>query len=123
MFGGDQEAALRPGTENVPAIVGLGVALAHRADDFKSVAAATRDMRDAFEAGLAKRGLVRAVNGSGAPRLPNTSNIHFLAMDGEALVVQLDQRGVRCPQSSACTNQRPEPSYVLRAMGLSERQA
>ena len=123
MFGGDQEAALRPGTENVPAIVGLGVALAHRADNFEAVATATRDMRDAFEAGLAKRGLVRAVNGSGAPRLPNTSNIHFLDMDGEALVVQLDQRGVRCSQSSACTNQRPEPSYVLRAMGLSERQA
>ena len=63
------------------------------------------------------------MNGSGAPRLPNTSNVHFLDMDGEALVVRLDQAGVRCSQSSACTNQRPEPSYVLRAMGLSERQA
>ncbi len=123
MFGGEQETALRPGTENVPAIVGLGVALALRENRFETVAGATREMRDAFEAGLARRGLARAVNGSGADRLPNTSNVRFLDLDGEALVVRLDQTGVRCSQSSACTNQRPEPSYVLRAMGLSEHEA
>lgn len=123
MFGGEQEAALRPGTENVPAIVGLGVAMALRADRFEAAESATREMRDAFEAGLARRGLVRAVNGSDAPRVPNTSNVRFLDLDGEALVVQLDHMGVRCSQNSACTNQRPEPSYVLRAMGLSEPEA
>ena len=123
MYGGEQEMALRPGTENIPAIVGFGVAMALRADRFEAVAATTREMRDAFESGLANRGLLHSVNGSGVPRLPNTSNVRFLDMDGEALVVRLDQAGVRCSQSSACTNQRPEPSYVLRAMGLSEHEA
>ena len=123
MFGGSQEGSLRPGTENVPGIVGLGVALALRNERFGSVAAATRDLRRAFESGLAKRGLVGGVNGLGADRLPNTSNVRFLDMDGEALTARLDQLGVRCSQSSACTNRRPEPSYVLRAMGLSEHQA
>ena len=122
-FGGDQEGSLRPGTENVPGIVGLGVALALRDQRFDAVAQATREMRDAFERKLAQRGVVRSVNGYRAERLPNTSNIQFLDMDGEALAVRLDQAGVRCSQSSACTNHRPEPSYVLRAMGLTEQQA
>lgn len=123
VFGGTQEDSLRPGTENVPGIVGFGVALSLRHDRFESVAKATREMRDAFELGLVKRGLVRAINGSGAGRLPGTSNLHFLGIDGEALTIRLDQMGVRCSQSSACTNQRPEPSYVLRAMGLTESEA
>lgn len=122
-FGGDQEGSLRPGTENVPGIVGLGVALALRNQRFAPVSEATGEMRDAFERSLIQRGLVRRVNGYRADRLPNTSNIHFLDMDGEALTVRLDQAGVRCSQSSACTNRRPEPSYVLRAMGLTESQA
>lgn len=57
------------------------------------------------------------------PRLPNTSNARFLDLDGEALVARLDQMGVQCSQSSACTNRRPEPSHVLRAMGISEHEA
>lgn len=122
-FGGDQEGSLRPGTENLPGIVGLGAALRLRRQRFDAVARATLEMRDAFEAKLARRGLVRRVNGCGAARLPNTSNIQFLDLDGEALTVRLDQMGVRCSQSSACTNHRPEPSHVLRAMGLTEPQA
>lgn len=123
VFGGDQEGSLRPGTENVPGIVGLGVALALREQRFDAVAEATRELRDAFERKLIQRGLVRRVNGHQTDRLPNTSNIQFLDMDGEALAVRLDQAGVRCSQSSACTNRRPEPSYVLRAMGLTESEA
>lgn len=122
-FGGDQEDSLRPGTENLPGIVGLGVALWMRCQRFDAVAHATRELRDALEGKLARRGLVRCVNGYGATRLPNTSNIQFLDLDGEALTVRLDRMGVRCSQSSACTNRRPEPSYVLRAMGLTEPQA
>ena len=80
-------------------------------------------MRDAFEHDLLRRGLVRKFNGAGAERLPNTSNALFLDVDGEALVIRLDQAGIQCSQSSACTNQRPEPSYVLRAMGLTESDA
>ena len=123
VFGGSQEDSLRPGTENVPGIVGFGVALALRHDRFGAVATATKAMRDAFELGLVRKGLVRMVNGSRAARLPGTSNVHFLDMDGEALTIRLDQMGVRCSQSSACTNQHPEPSYVLRAMGLMESEA
>ena len=62
-------------------------------------------------------------NGSRANRLPNTSNVQFRDIDGEALAIRLDQMSVRCSQSSACTNHRPEPSYVLRAMGLTESEA
>ena len=68
-------------------------------------------------------GLLAAVNGGTTSRLPNTTNLQFAAVDGEALTIRLDQQGVRCSQSSACTNQKPEPSYVLRAMGLTESQA
>lgn len=123
LFGGSQEQSLRPGTENVPAIVGFGVAASLRAARLGAIALLTREMRDAFELGLRRAGLVRGFNGDGAERLPNTSNALFLDTDGEALVVRLDQAGVRCSQSSACTNQRPEPSYVLRAMGLTESEA
>ena len=63
------------------------------------------------------------VNGDARTRVCNTTNLLFDGVDGEALVARLDQRGIRCSQSSACTNQRPEPSHVLRAMGLSEEEA
>jgi cysteine desulfurase len=123
VFGGSQENSLRPGTENVPGIVGLGVALSLRHDRLDDVAAVTLRMRDFFESRLAQRGLVRTFNGARANRLPNTSSVQFGDIDGEALSIRLDQMSVRCSQSSACTNQRPEPSYVLRAMGLSESEA
>ena len=64
-----------------------------------------------------------AINGDPDMRVCNTTNLLFRGVDGQALVARLDQEGVRCSQSSACTNQRPEPSYVLRAMGLSESEA
>jgi len=122
-FGGAQEAKVRPGTENLPAIVGLAEALAIRASRFGEVAAQTRSLRDRFERNLIDAGLVAGVNGGPGERLPNTSNLRFEKVDGEALTIRLDQAGVRCSQSSACTNQKPEPSYVLRAMGLSEDEA
>jgi len=123
LFGGDQEGSLRPGTENVPGLIGLGVACLHRTRRFDAVAAATQKMRDAFEGHLSSRGFILAVNGVGAERLPGTSNVLFRDIDGEALVLQLDRAGIQCSQSSACTSRRPEPSYVLRAMGLSESDA
>jgi cysteine desulfurase len=64
-----------------------------------------------------------AINGTTKSRVCNTSNLRFSGLDGQALVARLDQAGIRCSQSSACTNHRPEPSYVLRAMGLSEEEA
>ena len=123
VYGGTQEGGLRPGTENLPGIIGLACALELRTLRFDSVAEHTQRLRDRFESSLVERGLVVSVNGGGAPRLPNTSNIRFTEIDGEALTIRLDQHGIRCSQSSACTNQKPEPSYVLRAMGLSEDEA
>ena len=123
LYGGSQEHGIRAGTENVPGIVGLGVALEARRERMEASAAATREMRDTFEASLSETGIVSRVNGSAAPRLPNTSNLCFQSIDGEALTIRLDQLGIWCSQSSACTNHRPEPSYVLREMGLSEDEA
>ena len=122
-YGGTQEGALRPGTENLPGIAGLGVALELRASRFERVVAHTLELRTFFESELGTAGVIDEVNGSRAERLTNTSNVRFARIDGEALVVRLDQVGVRCSQSSACTNHKPEPSYVLRAMGLSETEA
>lgn len=122
-FGGSQERAIRPGTENVPGILGLGEALEIRTGRFDTVVEQVRELRDSFESQLISSGLVAGVNGSSVSRLGNTSNIQFDAVDGEALILRLDQAGVRCSQGSACTNRKPEPSYVLRAMGLSEEQA
>ena len=122
-YGGSQEGSLRPGTENVPAIVGLGRAFELRAHRFTLVSEQTKRLRERFESRLIEKGLVAGINSGGAPRLPNTSNVRFAGIDGEALTIRLDQVGVCCSQSSACTNQKPEPSYVLRAMGLSETEA
>lgn len=122
-FGGSQERSLRPGTENLAGIIGLGVALEIRAARFEVVARTTRNLRDRFEALLEAKGVVAGVNGRAVERLPNTSNIRFSEVDGEALVIRVDLAGIRCSQSSACTNSKPEPSYVLRAMGLSESEA
>ena len=121
--GGGQESGLRPGTENLPAAVGLAVALRHRAERLQQVITHLAALRDRFERGLTDAGVVQTINGRDVPRLPNTSSVTFKGVDGEALLLRLDQEGVRCSQSSACTNRKPEPSYVLRAMGLSEDEA
>lgn len=122
-FGGPQEFGLRPGTENLPAIIGFGVAAQSRRTRFAAVERQLRTLRDAFEERVA--GLVSDVhiNGRAAERLSNTGNLRFTGVDGQALVARLDQAGVRCSQSSACTSRHPEPSYVLRAMGLSSDEA
>ncbi len=123
--GGEQETGLRAGTENIPGIVGVGVALKVRMARFREVADRVGTLGAAFEKSLrdSEPRLIRQFNGSGVDRLPGTSNVCFLDTDGEAMTIRLDQTGVRCSQSSACTNHRPEPSYVLRAMGLSEAEA
>ena len=121
--GGGQESGIRPGTENLPAVVGLAVALEHRSERLHRIMADLGALRHRFETGLKEAGMVEAINGADAPRIPNTSSITFKGVDGEALLLRLDQEGVQCSQSSACTNRKPEPSYVLRAMGLSEDEA
>ena len=122
-FGGAQEQQLRPGTENLPGIAGFGVAAELRLQNFEEIVSSLLRLRNHFE-GLVFVAIPRVyTNGGSVERICNTSNLRFEGVDGQALVAQLDSAGIRCSQSSACTAQIPEPSYVLRAMGLTEEEA
>ena len=121
--GGAQESGRRAGTENVPGIAGMGCAARLREGSLGETINRLGSLRDRLEGEIMDRCGGVSVNGDSRSRVCNTTNLLFHGVDGEALVARLDQRGVRCSQSSACTNQRPEPSHVLRAMGLSEEEA
>ncbi len=121
--GGDQESGMRAGTENVPGIAGMGCAATIRAGSLPETITRLGKLRDLFESEVMDRCPGVSLNGGRATRVCNTTNLLFDGVDGQALVARLDQRGIRCSQSSACTNHRPEPSHVLRAMGLSEEEA
>jgi cysteine desulfurase len=123
MHGGEQEGGFRGGTPNLLGIVGFGAAAAERSSRLAEVLSAMIASRDRFEAAVRAQLGDTAINAGAAPRLPNTSNILFRGIDGQALVARLEQRGLYCSQTTACTSRRPEPSYVLRAMGLSEADA
>jgi len=116
--GGRQERSRRAGTENVPAIVGFGVAarlgLANLAPDAQRLAALCQQL----ESGILGSVPGTAVNGSGAPRVPNTTNISFERVEAESLLIALDLEGVAVSTGSACSSGTLEPSHVLRAMGL-----
>jgi len=121
--GGPQENDLRAGTENLPGIVGFGKAAEVRVQEFDAVVETVDRLRDQFEMDVRRLVPDVTINGDPGQRVCNTTNLCFRGVDGQALVAALDQEGIRCSQSSACTNQRHEPSYVLRAMGLSEDEA
>lgn len=120
LLGGSQEGGLRVGTENFPGIIGFGVAAEHRLATLRTFVRQTRSLRDIFEASLRDALLDARINGAMADRVCTTGSVTIPGVDGQALIAQLDARGIRLSQSSACTNMRPEPSYVLRAMGLDE---
>jgi cysteine desulfurase len=118
-YGGSHERSRRAGTENVPGIIGLGKAaqLAVEAlvrDDLAQMSA----MRDRIEQKILAEVEATGVNGSGAPRVPNTTNIHFDYIEGEALVIALDLKGLAVSTGAACSSGAIEPSHVLTAMGL-----
>ena len=121
--GGPQEGGLRAGTENLPGIVGIGKAAELRHERLNQFLDKLGALRDQFEQQVFEKVPGAEINGDRENRVCNTTNILFRGVDGQALVARLDMEGIRCSQSSACTNQRPEPSYVLRAMGLSEEEA
>jgi cysteine desulfurase len=121
--GGAQEFGLRPGTENVLGIIGFGSAAKLRAEGLDATLRYIGHLRDRFESTLKNQIPSIKINGSVQHRVCNTSNIMFPGMDGAALVALLDRQGIRCSQTSACVSNRPEPSYVLRAIGLTEDQA
>jgi cysteine desulfurase len=118
-YGGRHERSRRAGTENVPGIVALGKAadLAmqgfERGDDRKMAS-----LRDRLQQGILTQIEEAAVNGDGAPRVPNTTNIYFDHIEGESLVIALDLKGLAVSTGSACSSGALEPSHVLTAMGL-----
>ena len=124
--GGHHERDLRPGTENVPGIVGLGkaaeLALAHM-DNEASAPLRVAALRDRFENFALEKIPSARVNGGAAPRVPGTSNICFDNAGGEALVIALDLQGIACSTGAACSSGAVEPSHVLIAMGLSPDEA
>jgi cysteine desulfurase len=123
-YGGNHERHRRAGTENLPGIVGLGKAAEIAVEGFSNgsvekIAA----MRDRLERGIIEQVEECGVNGAGAPRVPNTTNIHIDHIEGEALIVALDLKGLAVSTGAACSSGAIEPSHVLTAMGLPGSQA
>lgn len=122
LTGGRQERGRRAGTENVPALVGLG----HAARIVAGKLAAAGDLatlRDTLEAGILANVPGTVVNGDPARRVPNTTNISFEAIEAESLLIALDLEGVAISTGSACSSGSLEPSHVLKAMGLPNARA
>ena len=123
IVGGSHERRQRAGTENVPGIVGLGkaaeLAMESAADGTVERIAGLRDRLEEGVLRIAGTG----VNGAGAPRVANTTNIRFEQVEGEALVIALDLKGVAVSGGSACHSGSTEPSHVLMAMGLDKHAA
>jgi len=123
-YGGRHERSRRAGTENVPGIVGLGKAaeLAMRGFTDGSVAKIA-DLRDQIQNTITESIELVGVNSGRAPRAPNTTNIYFDCIEGEAMVIALDLKGVAVSTGAACSSGAIEPSHVLTAMGLSADRA
>ncbi len=124
LFGGSHERSRRAGTENVPGIVALG-----RAAELAREALVRGDLeqmsrlRDRLEQAILQQVECTGVNGQGAPRVPNTSSIYFDCIEGEALVIALDLKGLAVSTGAACSSGAIEPSHVLTAMGMPPERA
>ena len=118
LLGGHQERGRRAGTENVAAIVALGKAAELAAAHMDEENTRVRALRDCLEAGLLAAVPDAVVNGDRKNRIPNTLNIAFKHIEGEAILLLLDRMGVCASSGSACTSKSLEPSHVLRAMGV-----
>jgi len=123
LLGGEQEQGLRAGTQAMPMIAGLAAACEARAQNLAADVGRMAQLRDRLEAGVRAAVPQVIVNGAQAPRLPNVTNLLFPGVDAMSLVANLDAEGVLASQGAACSSRRPEPSYVLMAMGLSESDA
>ena len=123
LYGGHHQRGFRPGTENVAGIVGLGKAAELASKSLAQDATRIGGLRDLLERGLLQRVRDSHANGGGAPRTPNTTNITFPGLEGEALVIALDLKGLACSTGAACSSGAVEPSHVLTAIGLSADEA
>lgn len=116
--GGKQERNRRAGTENVPALVGLGVASAVALNKMESESPRLAALRDRLESGILASISGTERNGAAAPRVPNTTNISVDRVEAESLLIGLDLAGIAVSSGSACSSGTLEPSHVLKAMGL-----
>lgn len=122
-FGGHHERDRRPGTENVPGIVGIGkaaeLARAHLDEDTSCISV----LRDGLETALLDSIPEARLNGNSGPRVCNTTSITFTGAGGEAILIALDLEGIACSTGAACSSGSVEPSHVLTAIGLSDDDA
>ena len=116
--GGKHERGRRAGTENVPAIVGMGVAALLASGKMAAEALRVSALRDRLEDGIVQGVPGTAINGARASRVPNTTNISFDRVEAESLLIALDLEGIAVSTGSACSSGTLEPSHVLRAMGF-----
>ncbi len=118
MVGGHQESGRRAGTENVPSIIALGKACQLAGENIDDENTRVRKLRDKLEKGILATCPGSMVNGDTQNRLPNTANISFEYIEGEAILLMLNRFGICASSGSACTSGSLEPSHVLRAMGV-----
>ena len=123
LYGGHHQRGFRPGTENVAGIVAFGKAAEIARHSLAEDAVRLSALRDQLEKGLLARIPGASANAAGAPRTPNTSNITFPGLEGEALLIALDLKGLAVSTGAACSSGAVEPSHVLIAIGLSPENA
>jgi len=121
--GGGQERGLRSGTENVPAIVGMGKAAEIARKEMKPESVRFSSLRDRLIEGVLDKIPHSFLNGHPTKRLPNNANLRFSYIEGESLILSLDMEGVSTSSGSACTSKTLEPSHVLLAIGLAHEEA
>lgn len=122
LVGGNQEFKRRPGTENLSAIVGLAAAIEILKQEQEEATQQMKQMRDRLEQGLLNQLDDVVINGQG-PRVVNVSNLSFLGVDGESLLINLDMEGISVSHGSACSSGALEPSRILLKMGIPSFQA
>jgi len=123
LYGGHSERDRRPGTEDVAAIAGMGRAAELAAYALAEESQRIGRLRDRLEQGLLERVPQAWINGARAPRVPNTTNLTFPFIEGEAIVIALDLKGIACSTGAACSSGAVEPSHVLLALGLAPEDA
>lgn len=121
--GGGQERGLRSGTENIPAIVGMGEAAKIAKVEMKTESERLARLRDRLVKGVVETIPSSFLNGHLTQRLPNNASIRFSYIEGESLILSLDMMGIACSSGSACTSKTLEPSHVLIAIGLKHEEA
>jgi cysteine desulfurase len=123
LYGGHHQRGFRPGTENVAGIVGFGKAAEIARNSLANDARRLGALRNQLEHGLLHRVPHSRINGGHAPRTPNTANLVFPGVEGEALLIALDLKGLACSTGAACSSGAVEPSHVLTAIGMSAEDA